>query len=124
MMENLFRDFFFIASEKLKWIIFVMLISGTTLSASSSISKEFSFGCWNGLDKISGEWTDTTKTILLSGNKFFVISADIEKVHFGLASSKGTFEFLITFGGSYSERTGKGPWKTFPEVKCILNFYN
>jgi hypothetical protein len=111
-------------SENLKWIIFVLVISGTALSASSSISEEFSFGCWNGLDKISGEWTDTTKTIWLFGNKFFVIAADIEKVHFGLASSKGTFEFLITSSGSYYERTGKGPWKTFPEVECILNFYN
>tara|TARA_Y100000739_G_C20553830_1_gene439579 strand:- start:514 stop:816 length:303 start_codon:yes stop_codon:yes gene_type:complete len=100
------------------------VISGTSLSASSTNSKEFSFGCWNGLDKISGRWTDTTNTILLFGNKFFVIDADLEKAHFGLASSKGTFEFLITSGGSYNERIGKGPWKTFPEVECILNFYD
>ena len=45
-------------------------------------------------------------------------------VQFKLVSSTEHVEISIKVDGSYSEKHGDLPWKTFNEVDCILKFKN
>ena len=124
MLKNLYLNYFLICSFKLSVVILVLTILIVVLVPSLTLAREFSFGCWNGPDRISGKWERYTKSILLFGNRFILISADDKSVRFGLLETEEYQEFLITSDGSYSEREGTTLWKTYESVECILNFYS
>ena len=100
------------------------IIISLSLIPFDCLAVEFSFGCWRGVEKMVGVWDDSKKTILLYGNKFSLISASNDMVQFNLVSSTEHVEISIKVDGSYSEKHGDLPWKTFNEVDCILNFKN
>ncbi|MDG1298477.1 MAG: hypothetical protein P8N81_00905 [Paracoccaceae bacterium] len=100
------------------------LVISLSLFPYGCFATEFSFGCWRGVEKMVGVWDDSNKTILLYGNKFSLIHASKDMVQFNLVSSTEHVEILIKADGSYSEKHGDLPWKTFKEVDCILNFKN
>ncbi len=124
MLKYLYLNYFSIFSFKLFVTTLVLVTLIVVLVPSLTLAREFSFGCWNGGDRISGKWEQNTKSILLFGNRFILMSADDKRVHFGLLEAEENLEFLITSDGSYSEREGNSLWKTFENVECILNFYN
>ena len=124
MLKYLYLNYFSIFSFKQFVFALVLVTLFVALVPSLTLAREFSFGCWNGQDKISGKWEKYTKSVLLFGNRFILISANDKRVHFGLLEAEENLEFLITSDGSYSERTRNSLWKTFENVECILNFYN